>query len=43
MSVANAAGPPPQPNAAQLQLALRKLGVVGSVLYVAAQDRKSVV
>jgi LmbE family N-acetylglucosaminyl deacetylase len=36
MSAANAAGPPPQPNAAQIQLALRKLGVVGSVLYVAA-------
>ncbi|HEX7597089.1 MAG TPA: PIG-L family deacetylase, partial [Polyangia bacterium] len=31
-----ASGPPPQPNAAQIQLALRKLGVVGSVLYVAA-------
>ena len=31
-----AAGPPPQPNAAQLALGLRKLGVVGSVLYVAA-------
>ena len=30
------ANPPPQPNAAQLQLALRRLGVVGSVLYVAA-------
>ena len=28
--------PPPQPNAAEIQLALRKLGVVGSVLYVAA-------
>lgn len=36
MSAANAAGPPPQPNAGQIQLALRKLGVVGSVLYVAA-------
>jgi LmbE family N-acetylglucosaminyl deacetylase len=33
---ANAAGPPPQPNAAQLRLGLAKLGVVGSVLYVAA-------
>ena len=32
----NADGPPAQPNAAQIQLALRKLGVVGSVLYVAA-------
>src|SRR4051812_49801441 len=31
-----AAGPPPQPNAAQIALGLRKLGVVGSVLYVAA-------
>ena len=31
-----AAGPPPQPNAAQLALGLRKLGVAGSVLYVAA-------
>jgi LmbE family N-acetylglucosaminyl deacetylase len=30
------AGPPAQPNAAQIELALRKLGVVGSVLYVAA-------
>jgi len=36
MSAPHAAGPPPQPNAAQIQLALRKLGVVGSVLYVAA-------
>jgi LmbE family N-acetylglucosaminyl deacetylase len=37
MSVdANASPPPPQPNAAEIQLALRKLGVVGSVLYVAA-------
>ena len=35
-SVATAAGPPPQPNAAQIALGLRKLGVVGSVLYVAA-------
>jgi LmbE family N-acetylglucosaminyl deacetylase len=33
---ANAAGPPPQPTSSQIQLALRKLGVVGSVLYVAA-------
>ncbi|HEY4186838.1 MAG TPA: PIG-L family deacetylase [Polyangia bacterium] len=33
---ANAAGPPPQPNAAQIRLGLGKLGVVGSVLYVAA-------
>src|SRR5450432_2736138 len=31
-----AAGPPPQPNAAQIALGLRKLGVVGSVLYIAA-------
>ena len=31
-----AAGPPAQPSAAQLQLALARLGVVGSVLYVAA-------
>jgi LmbE family N-acetylglucosaminyl deacetylase len=30
------ANPPSQPNAAQIQLALRRLGVVGSVLYVAA-------
>lgn len=36
MRTASAAGPPPQPNAGQIQLALRKLGVVGSVLYVAA-------
>jgi len=36
ISSANAAGPPPQPNAAQIQLALAKLGVVGSALYVAA-------
>ena len=35
-SSARAAGPPPQPNAGQLQLALAKLGVAGSVLYVAA-------
>jgi LmbE family N-acetylglucosaminyl deacetylase len=33
---ANASPPPPQPNAAEIELALRKLGVVGSVLYVAA-------
>jgi len=33
---ARAAGPPVQPNAAQLQLALARLGVVGSVLYIAA-------
>jgi len=33
---ANAAGPPPQPNAAQIRQGLAKLGVVGSVLYVAA-------
>ncbi len=33
---AHAAGPPPQPTAAQIQLALAKLGVAGSVLYVAA-------
>jgi LmbE family N-acetylglucosaminyl deacetylase len=33
---ANAAGPPPQPNGAQLAQGLRRLGVVGSVLYVAA-------
>jgi len=31
-----AAGPPAQPNAAEIALGLRKLGVVGSVLYVAA-------
>ncbi|HEY5281601.1 MAG TPA: PIG-L family deacetylase, partial [Polyangia bacterium] len=35
-SPANASVSPSQPNAAELQLALRKLGVVGSVLYVAA-------
>jgi LmbE family N-acetylglucosaminyl deacetylase len=35
-TVANSAGPPPQPSGAQLALGLRKLGVVGSVLYVAA-------
>jgi LmbE family N-acetylglucosaminyl deacetylase len=33
---ATAAGPPPQPDAARIALGLRKLGVVGSVLYVAA-------
>jgi LmbE family N-acetylglucosaminyl deacetylase len=33
---AHASPPPPQPDAAEIQLALRKLGVVGSVLYVAA-------
>ena len=33
---ANASPPPPQQSAAEIQLALRKLGVVGSVLYVAA-------
>ena len=33
---ANASPPPPQPSAAEIQLALRKLGVAGSVLYVAA-------
>ena len=32
----NAAGPPPEPDAARVQLALRRLGVVGRVLYVAA-------
>ena len=31
-----AAGPPPQPNAAQIAVGLRKLGVAGSVLYIAA-------
>ena len=35
-SEANASGPPPQPDAAGIELALRKLGVVGSVRYVAA-------
>ncbi|HEX7506374.1 MAG TPA: PIG-L family deacetylase, partial [Polyangia bacterium] len=35
-SAAIASPPPPQPNAAEIQLALNKLGVVGSVLYVAA-------
>ncbi|HVT06193.1 MAG TPA: PIG-L family deacetylase [Polyangia bacterium] len=33
---ADAAAPPPQPNAAAIAAGLRKLGVVGSVLYVAA-------
>jgi LmbE family N-acetylglucosaminyl deacetylase len=33
---AAAAGPPAQPDAARIALGLRKLGVVGSVLYVAA-------
>jgi LmbE family N-acetylglucosaminyl deacetylase len=33
---AHAGGPPEQPNSGQIALALRKLGVVGSVLYVAA-------
>jgi LmbE family N-acetylglucosaminyl deacetylase len=33
---ARAAGPPPQPSGAELALGLRRLGVVGSVLYVAA-------
>jgi LmbE family N-acetylglucosaminyl deacetylase len=35
-SAAVAAGPPAQPDAARIALGLRKLGVVGSVLYVAA-------
>jgi LmbE family N-acetylglucosaminyl deacetylase len=35
-AAAATSGPPPQPDAAQIELALRKLGVVGSVLYVAA-------
>ncbi len=34
--LAPAAGPPAQPNAARIALGLRKLGVAGSVLYVAA-------
>jgi LmbE family N-acetylglucosaminyl deacetylase len=33
---AHASAPPAQPNAAEIQIALRKLGVAGSVLYVAA-------
>ena len=36
IAAARAAGPPPQPDAARIALGLRKLGVVGSVLYVAA-------
>src|SRR3954468_5480740 len=36
VAAAHAAGPPPQPDAARIALGLRKLGVVGSVLYVAA-------
>jgi LmbE family N-acetylglucosaminyl deacetylase len=35
-SSSHAAGPPPQPDAARIALGLRKLGVLGSVLYVAA-------
>jgi LmbE family N-acetylglucosaminyl deacetylase len=35
-SPVNAAGPPPEPDAARVLLALRRLGVVGRVLYVAA-------
>jgi LmbE family N-acetylglucosaminyl deacetylase len=35
-SPGHAAGPPSQPDAARIALGLRKLGVVGSVLYVAA-------
>jgi LmbE family N-acetylglucosaminyl deacetylase len=35
-STSAAAGPPPQKSAAEIALGLRKLGVVGSVLYVAA-------
>ncbi len=35
-SFADAAAPPPQPNGAAIAAGLRKLGVVGSVLYVAA-------
>ena len=35
-SSAYAVGPPPQPNAAQIRLGLARLGVVGSILYVAA-------
>ncbi|HEV3032981.1 MAG TPA: PIG-L family deacetylase, partial [Polyangia bacterium] len=33
---AHASGPPPEPDGARVQLALRRLGVVGRVLYVAA-------
>ena len=36
LAAARAAGPPPQPDAARIALGLHKLGVVGSVLYVAA-------
>ncbi len=36
MTTAANAGPPPEPDAARVQLALRRLGVVGRVLYVAA-------
>jgi len=36
IAAARAAGPPPQPDAARIALGLQKLGVVGSVLYVAA-------
>src|SRR3954464_6453427 len=36
LAAAAAAGPPAQPDAARIALGLRKLGVVGSVLYVAA-------
>ena len=36
LGAAAAAGPPAQPDAARVALGLRKLGVVGSVLYVAA-------
>src|SRR3954468_8195883 len=36
VAAAHAAGPPSQPDAARIALGLRKLGVVGSVLYVAA-------
>jgi LmbE family N-acetylglucosaminyl deacetylase len=35
-TLARAAGPPPQPSAAQIALGLHRLGVAGSVLYVAA-------
>ena len=35
-NLAHAACAPPQPNGAQIRLGLRKLGVVGNVLYVAA-------
>ena len=35
-SNANASAPPPQPSTAEIQVALRRLGAVGSVLYVAA-------